>query len=209
MKQLLIVLSLSLFVLGSCKSDKKTDESKTKTTTNSKQTSGQSKYRSANPDNRVALMETNHGAVYVELFEQRAPLTTGNFITLIEKGYYNGLTFHRCIPDFMIQGGCPNGDGSGDPGYSIKDEIHPELTHSKPGMLSMANAGPNTGGSQFFITLKETAWLNGRHAVFGQVLKGQNVVFNIGNVPKGKADKPIETVIIEKISLIPQSELPQ
>lgn len=208
MRNIAILLLLSTLAFASCKSDKGGNESPTTDSKKPSKVDTNVKYRSAHPDNRVAHLETNHGSIFVELFEQRAPLTTGNFVSLIEKGFYTGLTFHRVIPDFMIQGGCPNGNGSGDPGYSIKDEIHPELTHSKAGILSMANAGPNTGGSQFFITLKETTYLDGRHAVFGQVLKGQNVVFNIGNVKKGAADKPVETVIIEKISLINQSELP-
>lgn len=151
--------------------------------------------------NRLAVFDTSMGEIVIELFEKRAPETTKNFITLIEKGYYDGLIFHRVIPDFMIQGGCPLGTGTGDPGYSIKDEFHPELTHDSPGVLSMANAGPNTGGSQFFITHKETTWLDGKHAVFGKVVSGMDIVVNIGNVEKDRRDKPATDVKLNSIKL--------
>ncbi len=151
--------------------------------------------------NRVAVFETNYGIMEIELFEQRAPETTGNFIKLVEKGFYDGLIFHRVIKDFMIQSGDPSGDGTGGPGYKIKDEFIPGLTHSKAGILSMANAGPNTGGSQFFITLIPTPWLDNKHAVFGQVINGKDVLKKIGNVRTGGQDKPVEDVIIKKISL--------
>ncbi|MGH7449184.1 MAG: peptidylprolyl isomerase, partial [Longimicrobiales bacterium] len=132
--------------------------------------------------NRTAKFATNHGEFSVELFEDRAPVTTRNFIDLVEKGYYDGLTFHRVIDGFMIQGGCPQGTGTGGPGYKIRDEFHPELRHDEPGVLSMANAGPNTGGSQFFITLAATPWLDNKHAVFGKVASGMDVVQKIGKV---------------------------
>ena len=126
--------------------------------------------------NRMAHIETNHGEFTVELFEAQAPKTTKNFIDLVEKGYYDGIVFHRVIEGFMLQGGCPSGTGTGGPGYNIDDEFHPDLKHTGPGVLSMANSGPNTNGSQFFITHVATPWLDGKHSVFGQVLEGQDVV---------------------------------
>jgi peptidyl-prolyl cis-trans isomerase A (cyclophilin A) len=152
--------------------------------------------------NRHAQFKTSKGDFKLELFEDKAPITTGNFIKLAEDGYYNGLIFHRVIDGFMIQGGCPQGSGRGGPGYTIQDEFHPELKHSGPGILSMANAGPNTGGSQFFITLAATAWLDGRHAVFGQVVEGMDVVSNIGGVPTGAQDRPREDVVIETLTIV-------
>jgi peptidyl-prolyl cis-trans isomerase A (cyclophilin A) len=137
----------------------------------------------------------------LELFENKAPITTKNFIDLANKGFYNGLIFHRVIKDFMIQGGDPKGDGTGGPGYTIKDEFHPELKHDRPGILSMANAGPDTGGSQFFITLVPTPWLDNKHSVFGQLVKGEDVLNEIGNVETDSMDKPIEAVIIKKITI--------
>ena len=151
--------------------------------------------------NHVAVFETNQGDFTIELFEDKAPQTTKNFIDLVEKGFYDGLIFHRVIAGFMIQGGCPNGTGTGGPGYTIKDEFHPDLKHSAPGILSMANAGPNTGGSQFFITLEKTPWLDGHHAVFGKVIKGMDVVEKIGKSETDFQDKPLEAVVIEKITI--------
>lgn len=147
--------------------------------------------------NRIAKFSTNHGAFDVELFEDRAPATTKNFIDLAEKGYYDGLTFHRVIESFMIQGGCPQGSGTGGPGYKIKDEFHPELRHDGPGVLSMANAGPDTGGSQFFITLAATPWLDNRHAVFGKVVSGMDVVEKIGKIRTDSGDRPTEPVTMD------------
>jgi cyclophilin family peptidyl-prolyl cis-trans isomerase len=151
--------------------------------------------------NRTAHFTTNHGDFAVELFEDRAPVTTKNFIDLAEKGFYDGLTFHRVIDEFMIQGGCPSGSGTGGPGYKIRDEFHPELKHDAPGTLSMANAGPNTGGSQFFITLAATPWLDGKHAVFGKVTSGMDVVQKIGKVRTGRQDRPDEPVVMEKVTI--------
>ncbi len=126
-------------------------------------------------ENRVVTISTEKGTIKFELYEKRAPITTANFVKLAEDGFYNGLTFHRVIHGFMIQGGDPKGDGTGGPGYTIKDEFHPELKHTK-GAVSMANAGPNTGGSQFFITEAPQPHLDGHHSVFGQVIEGQDVV---------------------------------
>ncbi len=139
--------------------------------------------------NRTAILETQKGTIKFELKESEAPITTKNFIDLTQKGFYNGLTFHRVIRSFMIQGGCPKGDGTGGPGYSIRDEFHPKLKHTK-GAVSMANAGPNTGGSQFFITEDPQPHLDGKHSVFGQVTEGQNVVESIK-----KGDKIIKATI--------------
>lgn len=116
-----------------------------------------------------ATIHTNKGDIRLELFAQQAPVTVANFVNLAQRGYYDGLTFHRVIPDFMIQGGCPHGSGTGGPGYKFQDECTPALKHDRPGILSMANAGPGTNGSQFFITHVPTAWLDGKHTVFGAV----------------------------------------
>jgi cyclophilin family peptidyl-prolyl cis-trans isomerase len=151
--------------------------------------------------NRTATFETNHGTFKIELFEQRAPTTTKNFVDLTEKNFYDGVVFHRVIDGFMIQGGDPQGTGRGGPGYTIPDEFHPELKHDAPGVLSMANAGPNTGGSQFFITLAPTPWLDGKHAVFGRVVDGMDVVRAIGAVATGAGDRPREDVVIEKLTI--------
>lgn len=129
-------------------------------------------------DNLIATIVTDKGVIKFELYEYRAPITTKNFIDLAESGFYDGLTFHRVIRGFMIQGGDPKGDGTGGPGYVIPDEFHPELRHTT-GAVSMANAGPNTGGSQFFITEAPKSHLDGKHSVFGQVIEGQDVVVKI------------------------------
>lgn len=129
--------------------------------------------------NLKARIDTDKGVIELELFAAQTPMTVANFVNLAERGYYDGLNFHRVIGDFMIQGGCPQGTGTGDPGYRFPDEIDPKLKHSKPGILSMANAGPATNGSQFFITHVPTPHLDGRHTVFGQVTKGQDVVNSI------------------------------
>lgn len=151
--------------------------------------------------NRAALFKTNFGSFTIELFEDQAPVTTKNFIDLAEKGFFDGVIFHRVIKDFMIQGGDPTGTGRGGPGYTITDEFHPDLGHTGPGILSMANAGPNTGGSQFFITLEATPWLDGKHAVFGEVTDGMEVVEAIGVTPTGPGDRPVEDVVMESVTI--------
>jgi cyclophilin family peptidyl-prolyl cis-trans isomerase len=151
--------------------------------------------------NATVLFQTNHGAFRVELFQDRAPKTTANFLELVGREFYNGVLFHRVIDGFMIQGGCPKGTGTGGPGYEIPCEFHPELRHDTPGILSMANAGPNTGGSQFFVTLEATPWLDNRHAVFGRVVEGMEVVQTIGKLPTGRGDRPTSDVVMESVTV--------
>ncbi|HWP24238.1 MAG TPA: peptidylprolyl isomerase [Candidatus Binatia bacterium] len=161
-----------------------------------------------------ATLKTSMGDIVVRLFEDKAPRTVANFVGLatgtkewldaktgekVKRPLYNGTIFHRVIPGFMIQGGDPLGNGTGGPGYRFEDEFHADLRHDKPGILSMANAGPNTNGSQFFITQKATPWLDGRHSVFGEVVKGQNVVDAIVNVPRDQRDRPIKDVMIKEM----------
>jgi cyclophilin family peptidyl-prolyl cis-trans isomerase len=152
----------------------------------------------ANPN---VTFDTNHGTFRAELFEDRAPVTAGNFRSLVEKGFYDGVIFHRIIDGFMIQGGDPTGTGTGGPGYKIQDEFHPELRHTGEGILSMANSGPNTGGSQFFITLGATPHLDNRHAVFGKIVDGMEVVRKIGKVTTGRGDRPKDDVVMEKVRI--------
>jgi peptidyl-prolyl cis-trans isomerase A (cyclophilin A) len=154
------------------------------------------------------------GDIVIQLFEDKAPKTVANFVDLatgakewtdpktkekVKRPLYNGTIFHRVIPGFMIQGGDPLGNGTGGPGYRFEDEFNPDLKHSKPYILSMANAGPNTNGSQFFITHKATPWLDGKHSVFGEVVKGQEVVDAIANVPRDFRDRPLKDVVIKEI----------
>ena len=163
-----------------------------------------------------ANFDTTEGSFTIRLFEKEAPNTVGNFVGLAEgtkewkdpatgekkKGpFYNGIVFHRVIDGFMIQGGDPLGIGTGGPGYTFKDEFHPSLRHDKAGMLSMANAGPNTNGSQFFITLGPTPHLDNRHSVFGEVVNGLDVVKKIGRVQTGRQDRPVKPVVIEKVTI--------
>jgi len=151
---------------------------------------------------KTAEFNTSKGNFKIELFNDKAPLTTSNFIKLVNEGFFNGLIFHRVIPNFMIQGGCPHGTGRGGPGYTIRDEFHPDLKHNSPGILSMANAGPNTGGSQFFITVAPTPWLDKHHSIFGKVIEGMDIVNMISKVNRDRNDKPIEDVIINSINII-------
>jgi peptidyl-prolyl cis-trans isomerase A (cyclophilin A) len=151
--------------------------------------------------NPIATFDTNHGTFKVELLEDSAPLTAKNFMDLTKDGFYNGVIFHRVIDGFMIQGGDPTGTGRGGPGYTIKDEFARNLKHGSEGILSMANAGPNTGGSQFFITLAATPWLDGKHAIFGKVVEGMDVVRKIGKVPTGPGDRPRENVVMNSVTV--------
>ena len=149
-----------------------------------------------------ATFHTEKGPIKIKLRADKAPNTVNNFVFLAREGYFDGTTFHRVIPDFMVQGGDPTGTGTGGPGYKIRDEFHPDLRHDKPGILSMANAGPNTGGSQFFITHGATPWLDGRHAVFGEVVEGMDVVNAIRERDPGSDPEPgdrIERVEIEEV----------
>jgi peptidyl-prolyl cis-trans isomerase B (cyclophilin B) len=146
----------------------------------------------------TATLETNHGAIAVELFDEDAPKTVENFLKLARDGFYDGVIFHRVIPDFMIQGGDPTGTGSGGPGYQFEDEINDHKVVR--GALAMANAGPNTNGSQFFIvTTQEASWLDGKHTVFGRVTDGMDVVDTISDVDRDARDRPRDDVVIERV----------
>ncbi|MDQ3821988.1 MAG: peptidylprolyl isomerase [Actinomycetota bacterium] len=148
----------------------------------------------------TATLHTNHGAIRLELFPDDSPKTVENFERLAREGFYDGLTFHRVIPDFMIQGGCPRGDGTGGPGYTFEDEINEHRVVR--GALAMANAGPDTNGSQFFVvTTEEAPWLDGKHTVFGRVTEGMDVVDRISELPRDARDKPREPVTIERVEL--------
>jgi peptidyl-prolyl cis-trans isomerase A (cyclophilin A) len=161
-----------------------------------------------------ATLKTGMGDIVIQLYSDKAPKTVANFVDLatgakewtdpksrekVKRTLYNGTIFHRVIPGFMIQGGDPLGNGTGGPGYRFEDEFHQDLKHSKPGILSMANAGPNTNGSQFFIIHKATPWLDGKHSVFGEVIKGQSVVDAIANVPRDFRDRPVKDVVIQEV----------
>jgi len=158
------------------------------------------------PNDVFAIFDTTEGTFKARLFADRAPKTVENFLNLAEglktgKPFYDGLIFHRVIPDFMIQGGCPEGTGRGGPGYKFADEFHPDLKHTKPGMLSMANAGPNSNGSQFFVTVAATPWLDNKHSVFGEVVDGYDVVKKISEVPRGAQDRPKKDVQIRSLKI--------
>ena len=150
----------------------------------------------------VAIIKTNMGTIEIELFADQTPKTVENFVGLAEKGYYNGIIFHRVIKDFMLQAGDPTGTGRGGASFwggKFEDEFVSDLKHDTPGMLSMANAGPNTNGSQFFITLVPTPWLDGKHTVFGKVINGMDVVYAIGEVKTAAGDKPVDEVVMEEV----------
>jgi len=168
------------------------------------------------PTGTYAIFETSQGNIVVRLLEEEAPKTVANFVGLAEgtqeftnektgqkekRPFYDGLIFHRVIPQFMIQAGCPQGNGMGGPGYKFADEFHPSLKHSKAGILSMANAGPNTNGSQFFITVAATPWLDNRHTVFGEVVEGQEVANKISNLQRDSNDRPRTPVTIQKLRI--------
>ena len=149
----------------------------------------------------TVLLQTTMGEVKIELFDETMPLTAGNFRKLVEKGFYNGTTFHRVIPNFMIQGGDPEGTGMGGPGYAIKDEFAKENRNAR-GTISMANAGPNTGGSQFFINTVDNGRLDTKHPVFGRVVSGMDVVDAISRTPRDGRDRPNKTVTIQKATIV-------
>ncbi|MCL4523775.1 MAG: peptidylprolyl isomerase [Acidobacteria bacterium] len=163
-----------------------------------------------------AVFETSQGKIVIRLFEKEAPKTVANFVGLAEgtkefhdaktgqkvkRPFYDGLVFHRVIPNFMIQGGCPLGIGTGDPGYKFEDEFHSALRHDKPGKLSMANAGPGTNGSQFFITVAATPWLDNHHSIFGEVVEGQDVADKISKVARDRNDRPQQAVVLQKVTI--------
>jgi peptidyl-prolyl cis-trans isomerase A (cyclophilin A) len=164
-----------------------------------------------------AILKTNRGDITLNLFPDHAPATVENFVGLAEgtrdytddagrsgERYYDGLTFHRVIDGFMIQGGCPLGSGTGGPGYTFKDEFHPELAFTKPYLLAMANAGPGTNGSQFFVTVQPTTWLTGKHTIFGEVADqaSRDVVDAIATTPTGPMDRPQEPVVIDSVEIV-------
>ncbi len=153
-------------------------------------------------ENSKVKFTTNKGVFVAEIFEDKAPATSKNFLDLVNKKFYDGIIFHRVIDGFMIQGGDPTGTGMGGPGYKIKDEFGEGLKHDDEGILSMANAGPNTGGSQFFITLAPTPWLDRHHAIFGRVVEGMDVVRLIGVVPTDFRDRPKEPVVMETVEVV-------
>jgi peptidyl-prolyl cis-trans isomerase A (cyclophilin A) len=169
-------------------------------------------------ESTIATLSTNHGDISINLFTNHAPKTVANFVGLAEgtkewkdprtgkastSKFYDGLTFHRIIPNFMVQGGCPLGTGTGGPGYSFADEFHPELVFDRPYLLAMANAGPNTNGSQFFITVAPTAWLNRKHTIFGEVADqpSREVVDTIAAVRTGNQDRPVDPVVVESVTI--------
>lgn len=163
-----------------------------------------------------ATFNTSEGTFKVRLYDDKAPKTVANFAGLAEgskewtdpktrqqvkRPFYDGLIFHRVIDGFMLQGGCPLGNGTGGPGYKFADELGPGLKHDRPGMLSMANSGPNTNGSQFFITLVPTPWLDNKHAIFGEVIEGMDVVQKIGKTPTAAQDRPVKDVVINSVKI--------
>ncbi|MFN7993306.1 MAG: peptidylprolyl isomerase [Bryobacteraceae bacterium] len=158
------------------------------------------------PNDVFALFDTTEGQFKVKLYADKAPRTVENFVTLADgsktgKPFYDGTVFHRVIPNFMIQGGDPEGTGRGGPGYKFADEFHPTLKHAKPGLLSMANAGPNTNGSQFFVTVAATPWLDNKHSIFGEVAEGYDVVKKISEVPRNQQDRPLKEVKINSVKI--------
>ncbi len=214
MRNFIAFMSLGLFILALSPSVEPQESSEKKTEDKTSQL----------PPGTYAVFDTSLGTIIGRLFTDKAPKTTANFIGLaegtkewkdpatgqwIKRPFYNGLSFHRVIPGFMIQGGCPLGNGRGGPGYKFDDEFHPDLLHNKPGILSMANAGPNTNGSQFFITEAPTPHLNPKlaggvkrgHAVFGEVVGGLDVVKKIARVERDSNDKPLKPVVIKKLTI--------
>ncbi|MGA2269147.1 MAG: peptidylprolyl isomerase [Bryobacteraceae bacterium] len=158
------------------------------------------------PNHVYAAFDTTEGRFKIELFAEKAPRTVDNFVSLAEgaktgKPFFDGTIFHRVIPDFMVQGGDPQGTGRGGPGYCFADEFHPELKHSKPGILSMANAGPNTNGSQFFITVAATPFLDNKHTVFGEVTEGYDVLKKISQAPRNAQDRPVKEIRIHSVKI--------
>ncbi len=220
MKKALRVLAVSAMALIVCACDGTTSEAAEKTEKAAKDIPSPEKaVKDLKPgDGIFAVIDTSMGRIICELYPDKAPIGVENFVGLVEgtkeftdpktgkkakRPYYDGLTFHRVIPNFMIQGGDPMGSGIGGPGYKFKNEVHPSLKFDKPGRLAYANAGPDTNGSQFFITHKDTSWLNGGYTIFGQTIKGQDVVNAIGSVKAdSRNNKPASPVYIEKITIV-------
>jgi len=197
MKKILIFAVLALFI--GC-NQKSMNEENNQTTTNSES----AKVETKNDTMTVAVFNTNMGKFETELYPDKTPKTVENFTGLAEKGYYKGVIFHRVIPNFMIQGGDPTGSGRGGEslwGKPFEDEVNTGLEFDSPGILAMANAGPNTNGSQFFITVAATPWLNGHHTIFGKIISGMDVVNSISQVKRNAQDKPLTDVIIENITI--------
>ncbi len=193
MKQIMIMLLITLGIWACNGQDaEKVDTTKNQSKTESKEMT-------------VAVMKTNMGTIEIELYADQTPKTVENFVGLAKKDYYNGIIFHRVIPNFMIQGGDPTGTGRGGEslwGKPFEDEIVPSLVFDEPGILAMANSGPNTNGSQFFITVAATTWLNGNHTIFGKVIEGMDVVYAISKVPTSKpGDKPLQDVVMESVTI--------
>jgi peptidyl-prolyl cis-trans isomerase A (cyclophilin A) len=202
---------LFAFILAafSFRADAKTEGKKDSKATTKSDTKGKEMF---------AIFETNKGTFKVKLFSEKAPKTVENFVGLAEgtkewtdpksgnkvkKPFYDGLIFHRVIPNFMIQGGCPLGQGTGGPGYRFEDEFPPGAPkHDKPGILSMANAGPGTNGSQFFVTVAATPWLDGKHTVFGEVVEGMDVVYDISKARTASMDRPVEPIMIKTLKIV-------
>ena len=148
-----------------------------------------------------AVIDTTMGRIVIELLPNEAPKTVENFVKLAKQGFYNNVIFHRVIPGFMIQGGDPTGTGTGGPGYDFADEFSPALRHDGPGVVSMANRGPNTNGSQFFITLAATSWLDGKHTIFGRVVEGMPIVERIAGVDRNAQDRPVKDVVMTNVRI--------
>ncbi|MBI2104451.1 MAG: peptidylprolyl isomerase [Candidatus Omnitrophica bacterium] len=155
----------------------------------------------AQSDRPRAVIETAKGRIVIELYAEEAPKTVANFVKLAKEGFYNGIIFHRVIPGFMIQTGDPTGAGMGGPGYTFEDEFAPGLRHDGPGVVSMANAGPNTNGSQFFITLAAAPWLDGKHAIFGRVVEGQEAVEQIAAAGRDAQDRPLDNIPMTRVAI--------
>lgn len=208
-------LFVAVMFMTACGDDKKDTQTSNNTTETSNTTTTENKTdgtmtdttkkeestdkKNGSSDGDIVVVETNMGTFKIKLYTDKAPITTKNFKDLVEDGFYNGIIFHRIIDGFMIQGGDPTGTGTGGSDKTIPDEFHPDLKHSKAGILSMANRGPNTGTSQFFITLAPQPHLDNRHAVFGEVIEGMDVVEKIGKVETGQMDKPVKDVVMEKV----------
>ncbi len=194
---------LSGLLIAGCASAKAVSIPKEEPVSQKETVSTEPKENIANQGDVVKIqIETTLGVIEADLFAKEVPKTVENFVTLIKKNFYDGIVFHRVIPGFMIQTGDPTGTGMGGPGYQFADEFSPNLRHDQAGVLSMANSGPGTNGSQFFITEAATPWLNDHHSVFGKVTKGIDVVHAIANAPRDGRDKPLTTISMKKVTVL-------